>query len=109
MKRLVLDFENGDDCDRLVSTGKSEDGKTVLASLRNGRDMNGVFATIVAHEYLIDNLSDKLKNIRDGVKALKASGFTMELLEAYMSKKGIRITDFKAVMYNLNEFFMSIK
>lgn len=109
MKRLVLDFENDSDCDRLITSSILVDGNAVFNSLRSGNQIDGVHATIVKEEYLIANLTDKLKSIRDGVSALKKSGFTMELLEAYMQKKGVRVSDFRTVIQGISEFFYQIQ
>jgi len=109
MKRLVIDFENDSDADLVIASAKTDDdGHSVLTSLRSG-NTEGVRATVVKAEYQIAHLSDQLQHMRDGIKALKASGFTMKLLRAFLRTKGVSVGAMDAVLDGIDEFFYQIK
>lgn len=109
MKRLVIDFENDYEADRVIESAKKDaEGHTVLMSLRSG-NTEGVRATVVKAEYQIAHLSDQLQHMRDGIKALQENGFTMKLLRAFLKSKGVTARAMDAVLDGIDEFFYQIK
>lgn len=109
MKRLVLDFDNDYDLNRLLESVEIDQasGNRVLSTLRSGNNVS-VKATVVKEEYKIANLDKQLADLKNGIEALNRAGFSMNLLERYLRTKGISSRTFHAVMSGIKEFFYEI-
>ena len=107
MQRIVLDIEDGLGEYLLDQFNVDDQGTPITSSLRVGNSA-GIYAEFVEEGYLIDNLEDKLKKIRDSFQALESKGFTKKVLEAYVRSKGITKTEFDRVMGAVNEFFRQL-